>query len=179
MSQSPAAIDRARDDLAAQRPWKARERLRSYLKAFPLDAVARDLLGQTLYDMRDLPAAGALWFLSERDDDDARAAIDALRDEHRRSGAAFRATLDVRAPIEDWPPLVQDRLRALQAEAAREGARWDPYAPRVVEHIEGRVLSAHGDRLVLAGCLAALVLALVCFAVGAVVLIGELYEALR
>ena len=179
MSQSPVAIDRARDDLDSQRPWKARERLRAYLKAFPLDAVARDLLGQTLYDMRDLPAAGAVWFLSERDDDDARAAIEALRGEHRRSGAAFRSSLDVRAPVEDWPPLVQERLRALQAEVGSGGARWEPYAPRVIEHIEGRVRSARGDRLALAGCLAALVLALVCFAVGAVVLVGELYEALR
>jgi hypothetical protein len=177
MSQSPAAIERAREDLAAQRPWKARERLRAYLKAFPLDPVARDLLGQTLYDMRDLPAAGAIWFLSERDDDSTRAAIDALRVEHRRSGVP--SALDVRAPVEDWPANVQARLRALQAEAARGGWTWEPYAPRAAEPLLDELPSERGERLVLAGCLLAVLLAVACALVGAVVLVGELYDAIR
>jgi hypothetical protein len=40
----PEALRRAREDLAAGRPWKARERLRSYVNAYPTDDEALELL---------------------------------------------------------------------------------------------------------------------------------------
>ena len=97
---------------AAGRPWKARERLRSYVNAFPTDEEALELLGEVHYAMGDLPAAGAAWILCKRDDERTREAIEALRDES--------ALLRVRAPLESWPPVVQERLRAFGAEPETE-----------------------------------------------------------
>jgi len=61
MSHEVGAVERARRDIADGRPWKARERLRSYLAAQPTDPAALDLLGEVNHAMGDLPAAGAAW----------------------------------------------------------------------------------------------------------------------
>ena len=67
-------LARARADLEAGRPWKARDRLAGLL-THRQDAEVLDLLATTHYEMRDLPAAGALWFVTGRDDDQSRRAI--------------------------------------------------------------------------------------------------------
>ena len=135
----PGALQRAREDLAAGRPWKARERLRSYVNAFPTDEEALELLGEVHYAMGDLPAAGAAWILCERDDERTREAIEALRDEP--------ALLRVRAPLESWPPVVRERLRAFGAEPETETEVEPPaYGSATI-----------GDKLALTGCVVAVV----------------------
>jgi hypothetical protein len=132
------ALRRARDDLAAGRPWKARERLRSYVNAYPTDQKALELLGEVQYVMGDLPAAGAAWILCKRDDERVREAIEALGEEPH--------LLRVRAPMDAWPRIVQERLRAFGAEPEPEAAF--PPEPRK---------ATIGDRVALAGCLIGLV----------------------
>jgi len=169
MGQGRVAIGRARDDLAAGRPWKARERLRSYLTAYPTDLEALDLLGEVHYEMRDLPAAGAVWTLSLRDDHRSRQAVTALHEEHPRARALLGA-LNVRAPLEAWPPEVQERLRALQADAAARGVSWAPGGV----HAEQAPKWAVGETLALGGCLLALLVLIACTAIGLVVAVGWL-----
>ncbi|MFC0003214.1 hypothetical protein [Micromonospora siamensis] len=61
------AVARARADLAAGRPWKARNRLTGVL-VHRQDREVLDLLATVHHEMRDLPAAGAItvvvWFLA-------------------------------------------------------------------------------------------------------------------
>ena len=52
------ALERARDDLAAGRPWKARDRLTGVLANTPADQEALELLGEIAFAAGDLPAAG-------------------------------------------------------------------------------------------------------------------------
>ena len=134
----PEALRRARDDMAAGRPWKARERLRSYLNAYPTDEKALELLGEVHYAMRDLPAAGAAWILCKREDERTREAIEALGEEPQ--------LLRVRAPMDSWPRVVQERLHAFGAEPEPEATF--PPAPRKV---------TIGDRVALAGCVVGLI----------------------
>jgi hypothetical protein len=171
--QSIAAIERARKDRAEGRPWKARERLRSFLTAYPADQTALDLLGEIYYEMGDLPAAGAAWFLCTRDDSASREAIAALRREHERSTRGLLGALRVRAPFEAWPPPVQERLRSIQAEAARRGVEWEPAATRADEP---EYKPTVGENVALAGCLVVAVALAACTVVGLVVAAGWLLE---
>ena len=161
-------IERAKADLDAGRPWKARERLRSYLTASPGDQAALDLLGRVQCEMGDLPAAGTSWMLCSRSDADTEAAIDVLRHEHLRSVNGLIDALNVRLPVEDWPPVVRDRLRTLQAEAAASGRIWDPgRRPESPTSSE----SEGSFRLFLAGVAVFLALVAVLTLVGAIVVI--------
>jgi hypothetical protein len=151
----PDALRRAQDDLAAGRPWKARERLRSYVNAYPTDEKALELLGEVHYTMGDLPAAGAAWILCRRDDERTRAAIEALREEPH--------LLRVRAPMEHWPTVVQERLRDFGAEPEP-----DAEVPPPPSH------SSIADKLALAGCLIALIAFAVFAVIGVVVTVDAL-----
>ncbi|PWJ27028.1 hypothetical protein ATK17_3214 [Branchiibius hedensis] len=75
------AIERARDDLASGRTWKARDRLRGAIGQRQDDEIV-DLLAQVYFEMQDLPAAGALWFVTGRDDERARAAVAAWEERY-------------------------------------------------------------------------------------------------
>ncbi len=108
----PPGLARARADLDAGRRWKARDRLQGLVRARPDDPEVLDLLGQVLFDMGDLPAAGRYWYLCERDDDPARRAREAF--EARWGDHASRARqLPVYAPLAAYPPTVQTRVRDL------------------------------------------------------------------
>ena len=72
------AIARARADLVAGRHWKARDRLDGLLSVRQ-DSEVADLLATVHYEMHDLPAAGALWFVTGRNDEVARESIAAWR----------------------------------------------------------------------------------------------------
>ena len=69
-------LARATADLAAGRPWSARNRLNGVL-AHRQDTEVLDLLATVHYEMQDLPAAGALWYVLGRDDDAAQRSIEA------------------------------------------------------------------------------------------------------
>lgn len=75
------ALDRARADLEAGREWKARDTLVGHV-AHSYDPEALGLLGEVHATMRDLPAAGAAWFGTNRRGADVDAAVDAWRERH-------------------------------------------------------------------------------------------------
>jgi hypothetical protein len=72
-------LARARSDLASGRLWKARDRLHGIL-IHRQDVEVLDLLATVYHAMQDLPAAGALWFATGRDDDLAHESIAAWRE---------------------------------------------------------------------------------------------------
>ncbi|MET0999596.1 MAG: DUF6584 family protein [Marmoricola sp.] len=90
-----ASIARARADLAAGRAWQARDRLNGLL-AHRQDAEVLDLLATVHYEMHDLPAAGALWFVTGRDDEMAHASVAAWRDRHGNDEARW---LSIPGPV--------------------------------------------------------------------------------
>jgi hypothetical protein len=124
-------LERARADVDAGRLWKARDRLQGSLEADPANQDVLALLGEVCFQMRDLPAAGVYWSLTERDlPPDVEAALNA------RFGSAQQVlrAMPARPPIERYPERVQDRLRALIAAAGEEGYRWEPK----IRKLEGR-----------------------------------------
>jgi hypothetical protein len=84
------SIARARADLDAGRPWKARDRLNGLLRDRQ-DAEVLDLLATVHYEMHDLPAAGALWFVIGRDDEIAHDSITAWRQRHGNDEARWHS----------------------------------------------------------------------------------------
>lgn len=122
------AVERARAELAAGRPWMARTRLNGAL-AHRQDHEVLDLLASVHYEMRDLPAAGALWFVLGREDDAAREAIEAWRQIYRHDLARWHSI----------PGPVRRTVRAghveeLRAAAARNGrAARDSRSPAAPE----------------------------------------------
>ncbi|GGM67018.1 hypothetical protein GCM10011608_60390 [Micromonospora sonchi] len=83
-------LARARADLAAGRPWKARDRLNGVL-VHRQDHEVLDLLATVHYEMQDLPAAGALWFVLGRDDEAAQRSISAWLEQHRNDIARWHS----------------------------------------------------------------------------------------
>lgn len=88
-------LARARADLAAGRPWKARGRLNGVL-AHRQDHEVLDLLAAVHYEMQDLPAAGALWFALGRGDDVAQRSISAWFEQHGNDIARWHS---IPAPV--------------------------------------------------------------------------------
>lgn len=106
------AVARAHEDLVAGRAWKARDRLVGYL-ADSRDPQALDLLGEVLYGMGDLPAAGAAWFGTARKGEDVDAAMSAWRERHAdRFGEMYRSL----------PRSVRSEPRIARVEALRRKA---------------------------------------------------------
>ncbi len=89
------AIERARADLTQGRAWKARDRLVGLLTQRQ-DPEVLDLLAQVHYDMGDLPAAGALWFVTERTDTPAILSAVAWKERHGDAHAQWRS---IPAPV--------------------------------------------------------------------------------
>ena len=82
----------ARQDLDANREWKARDRLVARVGE-QYDPQALELLGEVLVAMRDLPAAGAAWFGTQRRGEDVETAVAAWRERHQDSFAALWSSL--------------------------------------------------------------------------------------
>ena len=83
-------MSRARADLAAGRAWKARDRLTGLL-IHRQDEEVLDLLATVHQQMQNLPAAGALWFVTGRDDELARSAIEAWQERHGNDHDRWRS----------------------------------------------------------------------------------------
>lgn len=109
-------LSRARADLASGRAWKARDRLHGVLRDRQ-DVEVLDLLATVHQAMSDLPAAGALWFVTGRDDSTARAAVAAWHERHGNAEARWRSI-----PASIRRGQVTGNLRTLEAEV-REGER--------------------------------------------------------
>ena len=115
-----SVLERARGELAAGRPWKARQRLEGALANDPTNQDVLELLGEICFEMGDLPSAGAYWFLTERDGEDVAAAHAALAERWPTPRALF-AALPVKARVDAYPARVRARLEALLAD---ESTRW-------------------------------------------------------
>lgn len=107
------AIARAHADLVAGRAWKARDRLNGLL-AYRQDVQVLDLLATVHHQMGDLPAAGALWFVTGRADEMARTSIAAW---HERYGTDEARWHSVPGPIRR--KVRSQRLQSLRGAARR------------------------------------------------------------
>jgi hypothetical protein len=113
-------LARARADLAAGRPWIARNRLNGVI-AHRQDVEALDLMATVHYEMGDLPAAGALWYVIGRDDDVARRSITAWSEQHRSDIARWRS---IPAPVRRTVGTEQlEGLRRAAGQAGEGGTR--------------------------------------------------------
>jgi hypothetical protein len=112
------AMARARADLGAGRQWKARDRLTGLL-AHRQDLEVLDLLATVHREMQDLPAAGALWFVTGRDDDKARNSIVAWRERYGSDRDRWRS---IPGPIRR--EVRASDLRSLQEAATSEAGRF-------------------------------------------------------
>jgi hypothetical protein len=113
-------LARARADLAAGRPWSARNRLNGVI-AHRQDFEALDLMATVHYEMGDLPAAGGLWYVIGRDDDVARRSIAAWLEHHRNDLARWHS---IPAPVRravSTEPL--DVLRRAAGQSGKGGTR--------------------------------------------------------
>ena len=128
------SLDRARADHEAGRLWKARDRLHGLLRDRQ-DAELLDLLATVHLEMGDLPAAGALWFVTGRSDHTADVAIRAWRE--RRGGDEARWD-SIPAPIRrgTLPTHLKELRRAARREAARP--RWASDVPASPRSAPGR-----------------------------------------
>ncbi len=105
-------IEQARDAVADGAPWRARDLLLAHVEQED-DAEALSLLGEVLYDMGDLPRAGAMWFAAGVKDPRVDRAVSAWREQSRDDFAAMWSAL---------PPSVQAEPRPRRVEALREKA---------------------------------------------------------
>jgi len=112
------SLARARADLAAGRLWKARDRLTGLL-VHRQDLEVLDLLATVHHEMQDLPAAGALWFVTCRDDEMARISIAAWRERH---GSDRERWLSIPGPIRRQARTSD--LRSLQEAATSNTGRF-------------------------------------------------------
>jgi hypothetical protein len=118
------SLMRARADIGAGRLWKARDRLTGLLVHRHDDEVL-DLLATVHHDMQNLPAAGALWFVTGRDDDSAARAIAAW---HERFGDDSERWRSLPGPVRRDERA--DHVRALRKAARRADRRADKAAWR-------------------------------------------------
>jgi hypothetical protein len=133
-------LARARGDLTAGRPWKALNRLNGVL-VHRQDHEVLDLLATVHYEMQDLPAAGALWFVLGRDDEAAHRSISAWLEQHRNNIARWHS---IPGPVRRKAGTEQlEDLRRAAGQADKGGTRdigpvGDP--------------SARWERIVFGGC---------------------------
>jgi hypothetical protein len=120
------AVDRAREDIAAGRLWKARDRLAGAMRNAPHNQLVIDLLGDVHLAMGDVPAAGRVLMLSARNDDRAREARAVFESRQGARPYALAAAIPASPPLDRYPAAVQDRLGAVAgAVGPRDGGiRW-------------------------------------------------------
>ncbi|WP_130494763.1 DUF6584 family protein [Motilibacter rhizosphaerae] len=123
-------VEAALADVAAGRPWAARDRLRSALVRDRTNPRLHDLLGEVLFAMGDLPAAGLAWFLSSRENADPSAvvAFEAMRGYYRKPQHLARS-LRLRVDPSSYSAAARRRIEALQEELSTHGWVWLPPAP--------------------------------------------------
>ncbi len=156
-----SALERAEQDIERGDYGLARQRLTSYLstRGYDPDVMAR--IGRISHDMHDMFQAGRFWLLSSAEGD---AVDENVARFVRHAGSEPRAVVSQlpRAArlsrLEDYPAVVQERLRrhgldeaiVIAARAAAQGGR-----------------TSWGERALLIGCLATVVLVVIVFLIGA------------
>lgn len=121
-------IERARAELKAGRPDRARDCLSGHLRAlnqrgeYSQDAYLA--MGEIYFAMKDFAKAGAAFLLTERSDTDAEFCFKAFFERH--GSEDFKSILHAlkpHAPSESYPPKVRERLSGW-------GYRYVAYRPR-------------------------------------------------
>jgi len=120
------ALARARDDVAAGRLWKARDRLSGAVRREPTSQDALELLGEVHHAMGDLPQAGRYWILTERTGPDVDEALAAFEERWGRDVGEKLKMVPYREPAEDYPPPARERIAALAEQAQAAGITWPP-----------------------------------------------------
>jgi len=127
-----SALERAQEDLDNGRPDKARDRITGYLYTLhrrgEYNQEAYSLLGQVYFAMRDLPRAGAAWFLTERQGPEVDEAQKAFIQRYGSDPGNILHAIKPHAPSEDYPPAVQDRLKSLNYRYRLYRPRSNPHA---------------------------------------------------
>jgi tetratricopeptide (TPR) repeat protein len=125
---TPAAnvLDRARADIDAGRIWKARDRLTAAFKHDPSNQRLLALLGEVYFEMGDLPHAGRLWILTDREGTKADAALSAFEERWGGNPGEKLKMVPFNGTINDYPSPARERIGALQDEAHRNGIEWPP-----------------------------------------------------
>ncbi|MGL5818547.1 MAG: hypothetical protein ACRCYR_13350 [Phycicoccus sp.] len=114
------AVERARDALDGGARWRARDILERHV-ADERDPEALALLGEVLYDMGDLPRAGAVWFGVGRRGPAVDDAVAAWREQAGDDFLSMWRSLPASVRAEPRPP----RVEALRTRAA-DTAGGDP-----------------------------------------------------
>lgn len=104
---------RVREDVAAGRLWKARDRLHGHLIETPADQDLLDMLGAIWFQMGDLPQAGRYWFLTEREDEAAIEARTAFYERFGHQAPQVLRALPRPTRPELYPTTIRERLEDL------------------------------------------------------------------
>lgn len=129
------ALERAREDLAAGREWKARDRLTG-LMAVRADDEVLDLLGEIYFTMRDLPSAGAMWVVTGRDGPEAQEAIAAWGERFPGPQARW-GSIPARRRLAAGRPHLEELERAARAATQNGGGRRERVARDIAEERSG------------------------------------------
>ena len=122
-SEEKPVLERARAEIAAGRLWKARERLAGVIRFDRYDQKVLELLGEVHFSMGDLPAAGRLWFLTERSGHEAESARAALQERYGDDPALILESIPFSGDLERYPVFVRSRLDELVTQAGKCGQR--------------------------------------------------------
>ncbi|MGL4175583.1 MAG: hypothetical protein ACRCSN_05850 [Dermatophilaceae bacterium] len=160
------AVERARGALDGGVRWRARDILEQHV-ADERDPAALALLGEVLYDMGDLPRAGAVWFGAGRRGPAVDEAVAAWREQAGDDFLAMWRSLPASVRAEPRPP----RIEALRARAA-DTAGGDPDEADDAAPAEDTDGGGADAARVIAWLLAALFV--VCAVIGAVTALGWL-----
>ncbi len=132
-------VRRARQAREAGQLWKARDVLVGHVEG-ARDTEAMVELGEVLFEMGDLPRAGAVWFAAGAKGPDVDAAVTAWREQSHDDFAVMWRGLPASARSQPRPRRLEAlRERALNAEAATvaEVAAADEAAGVAAEDISG------------------------------------------
>jgi hypothetical protein len=112
------ALREARRAREAGQAWKARDLLLAHVEGSQ-DPEALTELGEVLFEMGDLPRAGAVWFAAGARGPDVDAAVAAWREQAHDDFAVMWASLPASARSQPRPRRVEAlRERALRTESA-------------------------------------------------------------
>lgn len=124
----PPGFQRAKDDFAAGRLWKARDRLHGLVRANPTNEEMFSLLGDVYFEMGDLPQAGRYWYLTIREGVNFDEARNAFEQRFGTQAAQIIEALPVYARWTEFEPEIRQRLGNLIESAGIKSqgtsARW-------------------------------------------------------
>jgi hypothetical protein len=123
-------FQRAEEDLAAGRLWKARDRVNGLLRNGCADQDVLDLAARVYFAMGDHPRAGLHWFMTDVSGINCDQAGAAMAERYGSHSRALAEALPLRASFDCYPPAVCRRLTDLAASVSSDARPW-PAAARI------------------------------------------------